>query len=128
MLDKQIISIPEIELAWSEWVSWNAIQTLVRDGGMPIPNCEPGVYEAKHTYTDERLTIGKASDLRWRVRQGLVRGIAPHSSGTQIRANEDLTTIEVRWAMTDRPSAVEEELHRLYRGKHECLPKYTKHT
>ena len=125
---KQKIKIPEIILEWSEWVPWSSVELLERQGGVRIPNKTPGVYEAKHAHLGECLTIGKASDLRWRVRQGLVRGKAPHSSGKQIRAFEDLTNIEVRWAVTDRPAAAEEELHRLYRCKHKCLPKYTKHT
>jgi hypothetical protein len=125
---KQTINIPKITLNWSEWTSWASVALLEREGGVTIPNKISGVYEAKHAHSDECLTIGKASDLRWRVRQGLVRGKAPHSSGSLIRTNEDLTTVCVRWAITDRPAAAEEELHRLYRGKHECLPKYTKHT
>lgn len=125
---EQTIDIPTITLNWSEWTSWASIALLERDGGVTIPNKTPGVYEAKHTHSDECLTIGKASDLRWRVRQGLVRGKAPHSSGSLIRSNEDLNTVIVRWAVTDRPAAAEEELHRLYRCKFGCLPKYTKHT
>lgn len=124
----QTIDIPRITLNWSEWTSWSSIALLERDGGVNIPNKSPGVYEVKHEHSNECLTIGKAADLRWRVRQGLVRGKAPHSSGSLIRAHEDLTTILVRWAVTDRPAAAEEELHRLYRCKYECLPKYTKHT
>jgi hypothetical protein len=126
--EEQTIEIPKITLNWSEWTSWASIALLEHEGGVHVPNKVPGVYEAKHEHLDECLTIGKASDLRWRVRQCLVRGKAPHSSGSLIRANEDLTTVFVRGAITDRPAAAEEELHRLYCSKYECLPKYTKHT
>ena len=125
---QQTINIPTITLTWSEWTPWGLIELLERAGGVAIPNGVPGVYEVKHVHLNECLTIGKASNLRWRVRQGLVRGKAPHSSGKLIREYEDLTTIVIRWAFTDRPAATEEELHRLYRCKYECLPKYTKRT
>ena len=72
--EKQTINIPVIILNWSEWTSWASIELLERSGGVAIPNGVPGVYEAKHAQLDECLTIGKASNLRHRVRQGLVRG------------------------------------------------------
>src|SRR5437867_623504 len=83
--------------------------------GAPVPNKRPGVYEARRREADERLTIGKAKDLRHRVKQGLIRGEAPHPSGAAIRAKEDLARVEVRWAITERPAAVEEELHQRHR-------------
>ncbi len=63
-----------------------------------------------------------------RVRQGLGKGKTPHSAGNDIRANEDVDEIEVRWAETDRPCAVEEELHRVYVAGYGKWPKYTDHT
>lgn len=85
-----------------------------------------GVYEVRVIGTEEwRLTIGKASNLRHRIKQGLVKGIAKHSSGTRIRATEDVSRIEVRWACTDRPCAAEEELHKQYERTFGGLPKYT---
>ena len=44
----------------------------------------PGVYEVRLDQNDERLTIGKASNLRMRVKQGLVKGMVPHSTGERI--------------------------------------------
>jgi hypothetical protein len=38
------------------------------------PQHRPGVYEAKVVASKQRLTIGKASNLRMRVKQGLVKG------------------------------------------------------
>jgi hypothetical protein len=125
---KQVLNIPQITLDWSDWVSWDIVKTHVRLGGVRIPNQISGVYEVRHEHDEKCLTIGKASDLRMRLRQGLVSGMAPHSAGKAIRENEDVSTIVIRWAVTNRPSAVEEELHRLYKGKHNCLPKYTRHT
>lgn len=130
MTDHQLINIPDITLEWSEWHPWTEVNKVVRDGGAKIPSCK-GVYELRRPgVARERLTIGKASDLRWRLRQALVRGIGPHSSGVLIREREKetLNDLEIRWAATDRPSAVEEELHRQYKVEFGVLPLYTKRT
>jgi excinuclease UvrABC nuclease subunit len=123
MTEKQIIKIPEIILEWSEWYPWENI----KNGIIKVP-AQPGVYEAKYIDTDEKLTIGKASNLKMRVQQGLVKGKIPHSAGEKIRSNEDVSKIVVRLATTDRPSAVEEELHKQYKEKFGKLPKYVDHT
>ena len=57
-----------------------------------------------------------------------MKGKLPHSAGKKIRKKEVLLNLEVRWAESDRPSAVEEELHRQYRSKYGELPKYVSHT
>ena len=125
----QRINIPTIILNWSEWYAWKNLELDVRSNqnGVRV-TVNPGVYEARHNTSEERLTIGKASNLRMRVKQGLVKGKVPHSSGKKIRASEDVTSIVIRWAETDRQSAVEEELHKLYANKFGRLPKYTKRT
>jgi len=127
-MEIEIIEIPRIELRWSEWHHWNDIIEDARSGGIKIPNGVSGVYEVKYLDSEERLTIGKASDLRMRVRQGLIKGKTKHSSGDKIRANEDVSTLLVRWAESERPAATEEELHRRYVEKHSKWPKYTDHT
>ena len=127
-METQDIYIPPIHLEWSAWVPWNELMKDARSGGIRIPNGKSGVYEARLGHNLERLTIGKASDLRRRIRQGLIKGKAKHSSGERIRANEDIDKIEIRWAETDRPSAVEEELHKQYRARFGKWPKYTDHT
>lgn len=128
-MEKQIITIPQIELEWSEWFFWKEFLRDVRTdiSAVRIPQ-KPGVYEARLVNYEERLTIGKASNLRMRVKQGLVKGLVPHSTGERIRGLEIVEDIEIRWAITDRPSAVEEELHKLYKKKYLTLPKYTKRT
>ena len=50
----------------------------------------------KYTDADERLTIGKASDLRMCIKQALVKDKVPHSAGKRIGAQEDLSRV-VRW-------------------------------
>lgn len=128
----QTIKIPEIELVWSDWVSWNDLASI---GKVKVPNTS-GVYEAAYMdeakpFTGLRLTIGKASNLRHRVKQGLVRGKSPHSTGKRIRdidSGEDFTKIVVRWAETERPYAIEEELHKNYKQTYGKLPKYTRNT
>ena len=42
--------------------------------------------------------------------------------------NLDFSKIVVRWAVTDRPSATEEDLHKRHVEKHGRLPKYVKRT
>lgn len=127
-MENQEIHIPPIRLEWSAWNNWNDLIQDGRSGGISIPNGKPGVYEARLKGQTERLTIGKASNLRMRIRQGLVKGKSPHSSGKQIRASENVDDIEIRWAETDRPSAVEEELHKQYLIQFNEWPKYTDHT
>lgn len=127
--NQERIEIPAIELKWSEWTSWYAIVVDARSAvGVQIPNGQPGVYEVRRNDDEIRLTIGKAADLRKRVRQGLVKGKNRHSSGTDIRAKEDLSALVVRWAKTSRPSAVEEELHLRHIQRFGRLPLYTDHT
>ena len=128
-MGEEMINIPPIMLKWSDWVSWDALIPDVRyGGGVRVPNHEPGVYEVRYRDSKECLTIGKASDLRMRIKQGLVKGKTKHSSGFRIRANEEVSKLVVRWSTTDRPAAAEEELHRNYRIKFGELPKYTEHT
>jgi len=100
--------------------------------GSPRPSANqlPEVYELEHADHDggERLYIGKAGDLRLRVRQGLVKGKLPHSGGRRIRELEDISRLALRWAKTQRPAAAEEELHRAYRARFGALPAYTGNT
>ena len=95
-MEEETMNIPSITLKWSDWFHWDEIKKDARKDGIKIPNKEPGVYEAKYENSEERLTIGKASDLRMRVRQGLVKGKTQHSAGENIRANEDASRIVVR--------------------------------
>ena len=128
-MDVETISVPAIVLQWGHWVTWHDLRVDARsERGVRVPNGIPGVYQAKHRDVEERLTIGKASDLRFRIKQGLVRGKTGHPAGDDIRLKEDTSTVVVRWAVTDRPSAVEEELHRRHLAKFGKLPKYTDHT
>ena len=128
-MDIRHIEIAPVILNWSDWYHWSRFETDARTdpNGIILPNL-PGVYEAKPIGTDERLTIGKASNLRMRVKQGLVKGKVPHSSGKDIREKEDTLTLVIRWAVTDRPAAVEEELHKRHVEFFGRLPKYTDRT
>lgn len=128
-METLIIEIPIIELEWSEWYPWERFKLDLRydSSGVKVPN-KSGVYEAKFESSEDRLTIGKASNLQMRVKQGLVKGKLPHSTGNRIREIETSNQIFIRWAVTDRPSCVEEELHRIYKRIHGSLPTFTKHT
>lgn len=128
---RQIIRIPPIVLEWSDWVTWDELLfDTRRSDAVRVPNRRAGVYEVKYVDEDEKLAIGKAANLRMRVERGLVKGKTPHSAGKRIRASEkDTSRIVVRWAVTDKPACVEEELHRLHREEFDGrLPRYTQHT
>lgn len=123
------IEIPPIILNWSEWLAWDKFERDARsDPNGVTPPDGPGIYEAKLIDCEERLTIGKASNLRMRVKQGLVKGKVPHTSGDDIRSKEDTSKVEIRWAETDRPAAVEEDLHRWHEKTFGKLPRYTDRT
>jgi len=128
----EIIKIPTVNLSWSEWYKWNDLKLDARvnaDNRVYVPNKQSGVYEAKYENEDERLTIGKTSDLRFRIKQGLVKGKTPHSTGERMRSsNVDFSKVVVKWAITDRATAMEEELHRKYVQKYGKLPKYVMRT
>lgn len=127
-MKKQIMKVPAIELEWSDWIPWDSFKTDARKGGVKVPSKISGVYEVRYKNKKERLTIGKASDLRHRIKQCLVKGNAPHSAGKKIRANEEVSRIVVRWATTDRPAMAEEVLHMEYKSKFNKLPKYVEYT
>ncbi len=124
----QDLTIGTIVLKWHPWVSWETVAKDARNsGGVSVPP-DPGVYEVKHPNEETRLHIGKASDLRMRIKQGLVRGKVPHSTGKKLRENEDISRLLVRWAPTDRPAAAEEELHKRHVERFGRLLIYTQHT
>ena len=127
-MEKEVIEIPSIELEWNDWKAWDELKEDARKGGEKVPNGKRGVYEAKYTDAAKRLTIGKASDLRQRVKQGLIRGKTAHTAGDKIRNNEDTSKIVVRWAVTCRPAAVEEDLHKKHIRSYGENPKYVEHT
>jgi hypothetical protein len=127
-MSAQIIRFPTVVLNWSPWHEWPALGRGARDpGGVAIPG-RAGVYEVTRDGSGERLTIGRASNLRRRIRRGLVQGSGKHSTGKRIRAAESVSALVVRWAETNRPAAVEEELHLRHIDKYGGLPRYTKNT
>lgn len=127
-MESQTLSIPVIELEWSDWHSWTALLEDPETYRNSIPVKKPGVYEVRLKNQDARLTIGKTTDLNRRIRQALIRENGKHSAGRRIREKENTKDIELRWAETTHPIAAEEELHNLYRTKFGRLPKYTKRT
>ncbi len=118
-----------MELCWSDWTSWESLKVDRRSGqGVIVPNKIPGVYEVSVIGSGERLTIGGTTNLRRRIKRDLVNPKGKHSAGKKIRASEDTSKIELRWAITNRPAAAEEDLHMRYVAKFGQLPEYTKHT
>lgn len=67
-MDIRYIEIVPITLDWSDWYHWSRfeIDARIDPNGIILPNLS-GVYEVKLIGQDERLTIGKASNLRMRV-------------------------------------------------------------
>lgn len=52
----------------------------------------------------------------------------PHSAGKKIHQKEDASKIVIRWAITEGPAAIEEELHRRHKKKFKKPPEYVKLT
>ena len=127
-----VIDIPPIALEWSYWHSWWEVERDARQGGAVVPNGQSGVYEVMlDDGRKDLLAIGRTNDLRMRIKQGLVRGKMPHSTGEKIRADMKngkvcAMDIGIRWAVTDRPAAVAEELHRRHKARFGGLPKYNR--
>ncbi|MBM3477429.1 MAG: hypothetical protein FJX75_29515 [Armatimonadetes bacterium] len=121
------LELPPLVIQWFPWERW---EDLVEYGEaiVDLPGIKSGVYEAGYGHSQERLTIGRANNLRLRVLHGLIRGTSQHTAGREIRKHEDLSRVCVRWGLTRRPAAAEEELHRLHIEKWGRLPKYTVRT
>jgi hypothetical protein len=115
-------------LEWSWWEWWDDLREDDRRGeGVELPRVS-GVYEVKIHGEEQRLYIGRASDLQGRVKHALVSGSSSHPAGRRLRENEDTSRVCIRWAETNRPAATEEELHRRHVQRFGVLPKYTRHT
>jgi len=125
-MDVRTIRIPEIELRWSKWIPWVAFKLDARSNRLGVtPPSKPGVYEARLEDKRERLAIGKTRNLRIRIKEALVKSKDRLAEGKRLKSKEDTTRIVIRWATTDRPSAVEEELHKQHLIRFGALPKYT---
>ena len=123
------VQLPKVWVCWSYPEKWEALGAATgRETEMELPPAEPGVYEVSVGYFSPRLYIGRATDLYSRILYGLIGGKSPHTAGQKIRENEDLTKITVTWAATDRPAAIEEELHLRHIHEFGRLPKYTQRT
>ena len=127
-IDREV-HIPPITLDWSEWHPWLDVERDTRHGGVIAPSNQPGVYEVRFRTQQKRLIIEKSNNLRLRIEQGLVRGSVPHPAGEKIRADMkhselSASDVSIRWAVTDRPAAVEEELLLRHEGRFGALPKY----
>jgi hypothetical protein len=126
-IEDQFLELPPIHLPWSRWERWEHVAEYGA-AILDLPLDESGVYEVRLEGSEERLTIGRATNLRQRILHGLIRGGSPHEAGRKIRDQEDVRQVVVRWAVTDRPAAAEEELHRRHLATFGHLPKYTLRT
>jgi len=98
----EALELPPLLLEWSRWEPWDDVAEYGL-GLLDLPRGKPGVYEVRLQGSEERLTIGRASDLRYRILNGLIRGHAPHPAGGKIRDQEDVHEVVIRWAVTDPP-------------------------
>lgn len=116
---KQDLPIGTVTLDWCEWTAWPE----VREAFIPW---EPGVYEVRHLNrpNGERLYIGMAKALQRRVYRGMIRN-SHHAAGA-IPQDHESTQVLVRWAVTPRPAAAEEELIRAYIEQFGQLPQYAR--
>jgi hypothetical protein len=107
MLMEMKIKIPEITINWSDWTSLKGLNVdyrkVKRDSSFSPSGS--GVYQVRSNATV--IYIGKSLDLDRRVRCGLAKGTIAHCNRENILRYRNLT---VRWARTDRISAVEEDL------------------
>jgi len=125
----QALELPPIVLAWSAWTRWDDLRQDERlRTGPRVPIGRPGVYEVIKEHHVERLAIGRTVNLRERVKHELAMGNGKHAVHDAIVKGEDTSRVLIRWAVTDRPSAAEEELHRRHLRQHGKLPKYTQRT
>jgi len=112
-------------LLWSAWQPWEQVATGL------VPN-DSGVYEIRQLEATERLMISRATNLRRRLKYELVEGRRSLRIDGKFRAAEDLTQIEMRWAIASeyhapfiQPATIETELLRRYVAQFGELPKYT---
>jgi hypothetical protein len=123
----EFIEFPRIHLQRSRWERWEEVAEHGR-AILDVPADPPGVYEVAYCHDEPRLYTGRSIDLRSRVLHALPRGTMAHPAGDAIRANEEVWRLRIRWALTDRPAAVEEEFHRRHIERFGALPQYTQHT
>jgi excinuclease UvrABC nuclease subunit len=124
---KEIVKLPQIKLNWSRWYSFDELREDARKSKIKIPDLS-GVYEVRDK-SGNVLHIGRASNLRHRIRQALVKGKSKHSTRERmLKDNIDFKNLKIRWARTDYPNAVEEYLHKKHKKIFNSLPKYSKVT
>ena len=122
-IENQDIEIPTIHLEWSSWLACHeqiSQRTMVPNN----PRRTAGVYEARLRSRPDRLIIGKTNCVAEMVQDALGLGEKSGEPWESIRDNEDLSQVEVRWAETTRPCAVQEELLRMHITQHKIIPKY----
>jgi hypothetical protein len=114
-MEREIIEIPPIELEWQEWKCWDTLKKKQGNRFIEYSPDDSGVYEVRLGQARTRLTIGRAISLNKRIRKQLFRD-KNHSEGKRINelVKGDTSDLFIRWAVTFRPAAVEEELQKRY--------------
>lgn len=124
---EQTIILGVIQLKWSDWITFEKVRIDNRVSKLNLPK-SAGVYEVVMNVDDDRLTIGKTGNLCDRLKC-LIRGNDGHSAGKKIKGafpDEAMRSkFLIRFALTSRPAAIEEELHRLHKETYGILPRYT---
>jgi len=127
-VEDQVLQTGPIFLEWYRWFRWPELAVSEKSPDRIGPPTDAGVYEVRFEGEEQRLYIGKATNLDRRIKQDLIRGYHVHPAGPALRAEKDKSRILIRWTDTDRPAAVEEELHRLHLERFDAYPKYTQRT
>jgi len=122
----ECLELPPIWLPWSCVEDWtDVIGTGEHSDEILLPPAKPGVYEVKVRGEAEPIYIGKTLNLRRRIMEALIEGSMLHTAGQKMRENENFADLSVRWAVTDRPAAAEEELWRRHVEFWGRPPKYS---
>lgn len=120
-LRKQTIRIEPITLAWTRWHDWDSLRRRSNSvGGIAITQAG-GVYEIRHTKSSEPIYIGCTNRL-WRRLKVLLRG--KHKPGFKILNSLRTNALKIRWAETQRPACIEEELLNRFQRRHRRLPRF----
>lgn len=90
-----------------------------------------GIFAVRQRGLAERLLVGRAGDLRRRLKHALVESRRRRATDDELRTKEDLTRIEMRWALASAREApfipwaeIEAELLRRYVAQFGQWPKY----
>jgi excinuclease UvrABC nuclease subunit len=109
-----------VMLNWTQWYSFVDIRNEKY-----VLSTLSGVYEVRDIHSKEILHIGKAINLKNRVKTRFVDGKYRHSTRDRmIEKHVKFEDLEIRWLETEYSCAVEEYLHKEHIKQFGRLPEY----